>query len=264
MTPDYSAPAPYYTDGGTVVPTDWAKGPWFGDQQHGACVLGLLVRSMEQVPSYSPMRYTRITADLSRPVPMNPMTLEARALRDGKRVQSVEATVAVAGEVVSRAVGTRIRVEPGLVPEELIPPLDPEDKAPTLPLMETPQGVAGPSFQDCFEVRGLEGPNPSEGEIWYRLKTPLVLGEPVSRTVHLAATADMVMSSASRLGEDWVSINPEVSFQIERELVGDWICIASTPRFGDDGVGVSEAVLFDESGRIGRSAKSVLNFPRPG
>ena len=78
----------------------------------------------------------------------------------------------------------------------------------------------------------------------------------------MAATADLIQSSAVALGTGWMSINPEVSVQIEREPVGEWLCNASIVRFTDDGIGVSESVMFDRTRRVGASSKSVLNTRR--
>ena len=80
--------------------------------------------------------------------------------------------------------------------------------------------------------------------------------------VRLGSVADFVVSPASRLGPGWISINPEVSLQIEREPVGEWIAVNTTVRLGDEGLGVSEAVVYDRTRRIGRTSKSVLIAPR--
>lgn len=262
MNAGASGSAPYVVDEGVVIPTDWASGPWFGTQQHGACLLGLLAHFLEQVPTHAPMRFTRITADLSRPVPMEPMAVEARALRDGRRVQSLEATISVAGEIVSRALATRIRFEPGLVPGGIIPEGPAGDAAPPLASVETSYRMSVPSFQDRVEARDLDNSAPTEWRTWHRLRGSLVEGEVASPTVRLASIADMVRSSSNVLGPDWISINPEVTLQIEREPLGEWICVVSTVRLTDDGIGMSEGVLYDESGRVGSSAKATLNYRR--
>jgi len=256
--------APYRFERAVVIPTEWARGPWFADQQHGASLLGLIARFMERVPTYAPMRFTRITADLSRPVPLKPMVVEARPLRDGRRVQSLEATVAVDGVVLCRGVATRIRVDPGLVPEALLPASLAEDAAPPFATVETPYELDGPNFTDRLDVRRVDQTLGTRNRTWYRLRGELIEGEEATPTVRLAAIADMVLSSGNQLGPGWVSINPEVSLQIEREPRGGWFCVSATARFGDDGIGASEAVLFDEEGRIGRSSKSILNFRRGG
>ncbi len=252
--------AAYLVDGSRVEPTDYSRGPWHRDQQHGACVLGLMTRFLERVPSRSPMRLTRITADLSRPIPVQPFVVETRALRDGRRVQSLEATIQVGSSIVSRAVATRIRVEPGLIHHALPSPPGPEDMAPSLAKVESPHDLPSPCFQDSLETRILDDFDGRTGRTWYRLKARLVAGEDASPTVRLASIADNIMSSATRLGPGWISINPEISVQIERLPVGEWICVASTVRFDTEGIGMSEGVLFDRSGRVGRSAKSTLNY----
>ncbi len=253
----------YRIEGDQVVPTDYSRGPWFDDQQHGGAVLGLMARCLERVPSAAPMRFTRLTVDLSRPVPLVPMTVVARPLRDGRRVQSLEAVIMVEGMAVSRAVATRIRVVPGLVPDELVAPLYPQDEAPPFPDSGAGYPELGHTrFDGCLEVRRERAVDGLRSLTWLRLSEPLVAGETPTPFVRLASVADFVSSSAQRLGPDWISINPEVSLQVEREPVGEWIAIASMIRLGDDGVGVSEAVVFDRSRRVGRTAKSVLNMRR--
>jgi Acyl-CoA thioesterase N-terminal domain/Acyl-CoA thioesterase C-terminal domain len=252
----------YRFEGDRVIPTEHSRGPWFNDQQHGGCVFALLTRFMERVPSASPMRFARITADMSRPVPMEPMTLTARALRDGRRVQSLEATLSVDGSVIGRALGTRIRVEPGLVPANLLPPGRLEDEPPPFLDEETDYGMEGHTFHDCLEVHARQDADGLGSRAWIRMSQPLIEGESPSSIVRSAAIADFVSSSSWRLGEDWISINPEVSLQLEREPVGEWLCVESTIRFEDDGMGVSEAILFDRTHRIGRASKGVLNMRR--
>jgi len=254
--------AAYRLEGDRVVPSEWARGPWFDDQQHGASLMGLLARFLERVPSAQPMRITRITADLSRPVPMRPFSVEARALRDGRRVQSLVAELSIDGEVLSRAFATRIRFRKGLVPLERLRPPDPADAPPELPPLVGVLPRRLPCFHDCLEVRSADPADAPVVRRWFRLASPLVAGEEPSPTVRMASIADMIVSCGEYIGSDWVSINPEVSLQIERLPVGEWIGTASQARFDDDGIGMSEGVLFDRTGRVGRSAKSTLNDPR--
>ena len=56
-----------------------------------------------------------------------------------------------------------------------------------------------------------------------------------------------------------ISINPEVSLQIERLPSSEWLCIESVVRFTADGVGLSSGVTFDRDARVAASSKSVLN-----
>jgi acyl-coenzyme A thioesterase PaaI-like protein len=253
--------ATYRVDGDHVVPLPFAAGPWSADHQHGAAVAGLLTRALDRVPSAQPMRLARVTIDLTRPVPMRPCVVEARALRDGRRVQSLEAVVTVDGTAVARAVATRIRVQSGLVPAHLVPPPPPGDEAPPMAATRSFYALDRVAFHESLEIRDLDVSDPTRPVTWYRLEHPLVEGEDPSPVVRLGATADYVMGGARILGAGWTSINPELSFQVEREPVGEWICVASTIRLRDDGMGTSEGVLYDEVGRIGRSSKTMLIDP---
>lgn len=265
--------AAYRVEGDRVIPTEYARGPWFDHQQHGASLLGLFARFLERVPSAQPMRLTRITADLSRPVPLEPFAISARALRDGRRVQSLLAELSIDGEVLARALATRIRLQPGLVPGDRLLPPRACDRPPEFPAEPSELPSRVPCFHDCLEVRGNHPrgaiprstrlPSACSGvERWFRLAHPLVLGEEPSPTVRLASIADLIVSCGEFIGSEWISINPEVTLQIERLPAGEWIAAVSEPRYGDDGIGMSEGVLFDRTGRVGRAAKSTLNAPR--
>lgn len=252
--------AAYIVDEDRVTPTEYSRGPWFADQQHGACLLGLLTRCMERLPTFQPMRFTRVVADLSRAVPMVPFSVETRILRDGKRVQSLDARIVIDGDTLARAVATRIRFEPGIVPPT-IPRPQLDDAAPPLSTRPYDFNMDHLSFHECLEARSDDHVHDG-APTWYRLVRPLVAGEAPSQAVRVASVADLVVSSAPYLGDGWVSINPEVTFQLEREPVGEWIAVAPVIRFTDDGIGLSEAVLYDTDQRIGRSSKSTLNYPR--
>ena len=255
------AAAAYRLVEGLFRPTDHARGPWFAEQQHGAAVLALLARSLERAPSAQPMRFTRITADISRAVPMIDLTVDVDIRRDGRRVQSLEATITDGSEVFARAVATRIRVEPGLIEPSTLLTERVDDMAPPFGVTEIDYDMGHPTFHDLLEIRQLDGER-GANRVWYRLAHPLIEGEELTPLVRMAATADMVQSSAVALGTGWMSINPEVSLQIEREPVGEWLCNASIVRFTDDGIGVSESVMFDRTRRVGASSKSVLNTRR--
>jgi hypothetical protein len=254
--------AAYRIDGDRVIPTEYARGPWFDDQQHGASLLGLLARFLERVPSARPMRLTRITADLSRPVPLLPCAVTARAIRDGRRVQSLVAELSIDGKVLASALATRIRFQEALVPGDRLRPAPPGDLPPYFPPQSTALPRTAACFHDCLEARSLDAADAPLVRRWFRLAHPLVAGEEPSPTVRLASIADMIASSGAFIGSGWISINPEVTLQIERLPAGEWIGTASEVRFGDDGIGMSEGVLFDRTGRVGRSAKSTLNEPR--
>ena len=77
----------------------------------------------------------RISIDMSRRVPMGPTKVEVEVVRNGRRVQSLEATYTVDDDVVARATATRIRLDEDLASETIgigfrledLPPRQPSD-----------------------------------------------------------------------------------------------------------------------------------------
>lgn len=252
----------YEVNGHRARPTDHARGPWFRDQQHGAAVLALMARFLDRVPAPSPMRITRLTVDMSRAVPMRELTVSARARRAGRRVQSLESVIHDGDDTYARAVATRIRVHPGLVDPDRLPPIYPEDVAPPFDGEPSTFDSGYDSFHDCLEIRQSEADGCGNGRTWFRLAHPVVAGEAPTPFLRIASIADMIMSSATALGPGWMSINPEVTMQVERPQEGEWLCVSSTVRFTDDGIGTSEGIIYDTNRRIGRAAKSTLNTRR--
>ena len=53
-------------------------------------------------------------------------------------------------------------------------------------------------------------------------------------------------------------INTELTVHLTREPAGEWVCLDAVTRPGTLGVGLAEAVLSDETARLGRSAKTLL------
>ena len=45
---------------------------------------------------------------------------------------------------------------------------------------------------------------------------------------------------------------------VEREPVGEWICLESQTRIAAGGIGVTESVLYDERGRVGRATQALF------
>jgi hypothetical protein len=93
---------------------------------------------------------------------------------------------------------------------------------------------------------------------WFRLRVPLVEGESPSGLQRLAAAADFPNGIATEVpwGE-YLFINPDLTIYVEREPVGEWVCLSAQMRVARGGAGFSEAILYDERGRVGRSLQSL-------
>jgi acyl-coenzyme A thioesterase PaaI-like protein len=68
-----------------------------------------LARAIEGLIEDPAVVVARLTVDLFRPVPSEPLAVEARVLRPGKRLQMAEATLLAAGVEVARAAAQLLR-----------------------------------------------------------------------------------------------------------------------------------------------------------
>jgi acyl-coenzyme A thioesterase PaaI-like protein len=251
-------------------PGPLTRGPWDPGALHGGPVAGLLARACERAPQPAiaggapapAVRLARLTVELLRPVPVEPLTVRAQVVRPGRKLRLVEAEVLAGGRPVARAVGLLLRREPVVVPAAdpgETPPAGP-DQAHRSSIL-TGEDFAYPAFHtDGAEIRLLGGPwRPGPTEAWIRLARPLVPGEEPSPAQRACAAADFGNGISAVLPfERWRFVNPDLSVHLARDPVGEWICLRARTDLGDSGGAVAESALFDTAGRVGRSAQTLL------
>ena len=243
--------------GEEYVATELTQGPWNPEHQHGGPVCALLATVIESVPTLVPMRCGRLTVDLVRTVPVAALGSRTRVLREGKRVQLVEAALEFDGVDVAHATALRVRI--GSTPDALTHPRRPDESPP-----RAPQGHSGsalelaglpvPGFIRAIDMDRVVGGH-GEGApamTWYRLRVPLVDDEPASPLARLALFADFTSGSANFLPMTrWSSINADVNMNVLREPVGEWIGVDAVAHAAGDGIGHSRALFFDAQGLVG-------------
>jgi hypothetical protein len=260
---------PFYAErDGLLIPGPLTGGPWDPTIQHGGPISGVLAHLVETVPAPSPMRTARHTVDLMRGAPLTPLRPEVEVLRSGRRIQVVRASL-FDGEdrEVARATSLRMRVS------DTPNPVDPNKTAhsddephpvPDEPAMLTMLGIGVPAFLQGVEFRRTgEYRDGAPGLVWLRMHNTMVEGRPTSAFVRLATVADMASMVAQYLSpEEWTTINADLAVTAFRDPVGDWIGIRGLHKNDGDGIGLSEAVLYDLDGRVGRATASILIEPR--
>ena len=91
--------------------------------------------------------------------------------------------------------------------------------------------TTAPTFaRDALEIRFVEGAFYRMGPAtaWFRLRKPIVAGEPSSPLQRLAAAGDFGNGIAAALPWDqYMFINPDLTLYIDRLPVGDWIGLES-------------------------------------
>ena len=102
------------------------------------------------------------------------------------------------------------------------------------------------------------------GTAWFALRGPVVAGEPTLPLDRVAAAADFGNGIASELSwEEYVFINPDLTIYMERDPVDEWVAMQSQMHVHQGAVALSDSVLWDRRGRIGRATQSLVVAPRP-
>ena len=247
----------YSLDGDHVVPSELTRGPWDPGAQHAGPPSALLGRAVEA----EGMLVGRITIEVLRPVPLAPLAVTGRVLRPGRNVELVEAALAEAtgaGRELARATAWRLRVDRAVaVPDPDPPPAGP-DAGHEVPFFPTGQAVG---YHTAMDYRFLSGGfvEPGPAVVWLRMRQALVAGEAPSPLVRVLVAADSGNGVSATLDyRRFVFINTELTVHLTREPAGEWVCLDAITRPGTLGVGLSEAVLSDEQGRLGRAAQTLL------
>jgi hypothetical protein len=242
--------------------TELTRGPWDPGAQHAGPPAALLGHAFEGLPDAEDFQVGRATFEILRSVPIAPVRVEARVVRPGRRVQLLEAELSDAdGEVLMRARAWRIRTAEVDVPSEAIvasePPPPPEQAA-AANFFPTGQEHG---YHSAMEVRFVSGDfiEPGPATVWLRMRQPLVAGEeptPLQRTLVVADVGNGV--SASLDFRRFLFINVDLTVQLERMPMGEWIGLEAVTLPQPSGVGSSDSVLYDQEGRIGRALQTLL------
>lgn len=90
-------------ESGEFLPAQSAQSHWGDDHLNGRAVVGLAARALEITCGSDDFMPVRLTVDLFRAARRVPTTVQARLVRDGRRVRGAECDVAQDGGVIARA-----------------------------------------------------------------------------------------------------------------------------------------------------------------
>ena len=263
-SPATAPDAVYHAQGDRLRASALARGPWDEHAQHGGAPAAVLMRAFEALPAAEGLQIARVTYEFLRPVPIALLEVCTEVIRPGRRVQLLEGTIRdEQGREVVRA--RALQVQRARTRQPLGEP-----EPPPHPAGEGRENDMVPPFSpmfapDAIEIRFAEGSFHERGPAvaWFRLRIPLVAGEQPSALQRLAAAGDFGNGISTPLSwRNHLFINPDLTLYVERVPRGDWLCLDARTRIAPDGVGVSQSVIFDAHGRVGRATQALLVAPR--
>lgn len=247
--------------GGMIVPTEDAIGPWDSGALHGGAPAALITSTFERMRAESEMKIGRLSFQFLRPVPFSPMRLTCEIVRPGRRVEELAAELTDAeGRLICRAKALRLQRVPSDIEEK--PSGDsmrgPESgKAVRFALYD----VEKRSFaSSAMEMRWITDPwSLGAGQVWMRMRLPVLPGQSLSPLTLLAATSDFGNGVSSELRFDrYIFINADLTIHLQREPKGEWIGLDARTLLHPGGTGLSESVLHDLDGPIGRAFQTLV------
>lgn len=236
----------FETDGAAFLPTPVARGPWDANSLNGRVVAGLLGCELERRHGAAGWLPARLTVDMYRLPKFDPVTIETRVVREGRRIRVVDATFVSGGTDMARATcqflalgdnaaGEVWKPAPWVVPA-------PADLPP--PEHRWHNGWANKPISGAFGEAG-------QRRTWMAEVRPMVAGVATTPYQRAAAACDFASPFAHSGSEGLGYINTDVTLSLHRLPLSAWLGFESSYHDADHGVAVGECRLYDETGPIG-------------
>ena len=250
-------------DSGAFRASSLTRGLWNPDHQHAGPPIALACRAVEIAAKERGLTHVaRITANLLRPLPIGDLALAVATDYAGRNVGHFTAQLTAGGKEVARFTAMVHREQdlqvPGGLPGHPLPvaPAALEDsQAATFPLEEERLG-----YSDLVEVRVARGSffhGPCA--VWFRMRHPLLDDEAPSVYQRVAVVADSCNGISAVLDlKRYSFVNSDLTINLLRRPIGEWICLDARTSFGPSGCGHAEAALYDNHGLIGRALQTLV------
>jgi hypothetical protein len=253
----------YERDGELLRPAELTRGPWDPGAQHAGPPSALLARAIERLDGGERMRVGRVTVELLGPVPIAPVAVTAEVVRPGRSVELCAAALrAEDGRVLARAAGWRLRTAEVALPDPPPGPREPPASTPAdgehVPYF--PSG-AEVGFHTAMEYRFVSGSfgEPGPAVVWLRMRVALVAGEDPSPLERVLCAADSGNGVSGPLDyRRYLFINTDLTVHLHRFPETEWICLDALTLAEPNGVGMSDTLMLDERGRIGRAVQTLF------
>jgi len=243
------------------------RGPWDPGHQHAGPPIALVCGAIEaRAHEHGLTHLARLTANLLRPVPIGELTVEVMTDYAGRNAGHFSAHLVAGDKEVARFTALAQRETPLALPAGLPGhPLPAPPRAPDA----TPGGLfpfddGSPGYGRLVETRVARGTifdGPSA--VWFRLRHPLVEGEPASGYQRTAVAADSGNGISGVLDyRQYSFVNADLTIHWLRRPVGEWVLLDARTCLGDQGCGLAESTLYDAQGLLGRSVQSLAVRPR--
>ena len=246
-------------DGDWLVGNDSARGPWSEHHCHAGPVAAVVAGAAEQaVPD---KQLVRVTASFFRPVPMSGFVVSVEIPRNGRVASTTRITLTDRdGKVVVSAECLLLETI-ATIPVDATHIAGPNIDEATPGKFGVQDVFHGkPFFGNCVEIAYPPGENGDPGPTTIWMRTPAIIqGEVASPFQRLCPLADCANGYSRNSEFTQIScVNPDLTISVFRLLESDWIAGKGHSIWQSNGLGLTEATLFDESGAVGNALQTLV------
>lgn len=237
-------------------------GPWSPQAQHAGPPSALLARQIERHDPREGHRLARVSVDILAPIPVAPLSISVESLRQGRRVELLQATASAGGREVAVARAWRLLTTPADLPEARVPDTPGAGEA---DLSDATTASFPGAYADgylsvvewSFEYGGFDEYGPAKG--WARPRIPLVEGEEMSGWQRALTIADSGSGiSVCAPITEMQAINCDLTVVLDRDPEGEWIGLDSRTTLSAGGGAMTASKVHDLSGAIGTATQTLL------
>jgi len=229
-----------------------AQGAWNEHEQHMAPASGVIAVELEHFQPRDDLRIGRISYDIFGLIDAGEFSITTRVIRPGQTIELIEAEMRANARTCIVARAWRMCTQDSSEVAGL------EDKAiqqpDCLPVWDGMACWPG-GFIKSIETRADTSRRPGKGVVWINTAKDMVENQPTSDFVHLIGLVDAANGTVPRQSAQftWAYPNLDLQIHLHRYPAGQWLGLEAVQQYGDDGIGLTSAVLHDVHGPFGRS-----------
>ncbi|WP_019202828.1 thioesterase family protein [Tsukamurella sp. 1534] len=243
-------------------PTEHVSGGWNTAEQHIAPPMGLLAHAVERdrdARRSDGLRLARLSYDILGTLPMEPVEVDVRVMRPGRTIELVEASLSHGGRIAltlrAWLLDTRDTTVLDGTAFDRIPPAD------QMPEWD-PSTVWPGGYIASAQARRVQTA-PGRAAYWVRSDVALLADEFVGPVARAARIFDIANGMTVRADPKDVAFpNLDLTAHLFREPEGDWLGFDTRVSAGPVGAGLTDSVIHDTTGAIGKVSQIQTVRPR--
>lgn len=253
----------FYTQTGaeTFDSSALTAGPWSLSSQHAGPPSALLARQLEHYQPRPGHRLVRVSVDILAPVPVAPLQIAVESLRQGKRVELLQATAHAEGRPVLIGRAWRLLAASSDFPVAAPVLSAPDDAEPSAREIAFPDGWHHGGYLSaidwCFNDGSFAELGPAKG--WARPNVALVDGEAMTPWQRVLTVADSGSGiSACAPPTEHPAINCDLVVVLHRDPVGEWVGLDSATLVTPGAGAITQTTVFDRAGAVGLATQTLV------